>query len=72
MNTFLKVAIGIGAAFVSVWVWILTFFPITIIVATTAAADRLPAYSFLLAILAVAFGVVFGVCFAAKTLISKM
>ena len=72
MNTFLKVAIGIGAAFVSVWVWILASFPLTIIGATTAPADRLPAYSVGLVFFTLAFGVVFGVCYAAKVIISKI
>jgi hypothetical protein len=67
-----KLLVGFGAAYFCVLVLAIASFPLLIIGATTAPADRLPAYSVGLVVFTVALGIVFFVCISAKRIIEKM
>lgn len=67
-----KLLVGFGAVYFCVVVLAIASVTLMIIVATTAPADRLPAYSVGLVVFTVALGIVFFVCISAKRIIEKM
>lgn len=73
LSVFLKVLTGLVAAYVSVWTILVATMMFMIMGATISNfSDKLQGYAFMLFVGLVAFSIVFGVCYLAKHLITKV